>query len=354
MIKSWIQIGDGAVEDFHKRWGFIYLSSDNRFAAPERKRDSTSYAEEAGEHVDPRTVDDVFDYSARFLIETPNKDLVNANSRIRAWNEAVRERENGSDVKRCRTVTFHNDYKRVRIVGIPEVIGQVDEKDFYRRQDGMDCVVVTLTIHVSEPRLCDFDTSSGDRGLNIGISLETDGDSLFVNTSRGLKGNERLALLRRGRKVSEWSGRAHKRYRYWNKSRYRWHVTSAYNPLVLERNKIIGMNRLSDEGGFEMKPISYLIKWDLFVTEGYLDDVQKVVMMIQKAGKSRFLIPCIKGRSAAITYGIAVYDGTRRVSEVVYFKSHVEILKSTEVEDLVEDDDGNYINDGIYRQYLTV
>ncbi len=159
MINSRIQIENGAIEDFYKKWGFIYVSSDNRFAAPEKKRDVSSYAEHAGENNDPRTVDDAFDYSAKFLIEAPNKNLVNANSKIKAWNDAVRELTAGSDIKRCKTITFYNDYKRVKIIGIPEIIADVDENDFYRRQDGriMDCVVVKLTIHVSNPSLCDFD-----------------------------------------------------------------------------------------------------------------------------------------------------------------------------------------------------
>ena len=161
MINSRIQIEDGAIEDFYTKWGFIYMSGDHRFAAPEKKRDVSSYAEQAGENTDPRTVDDAFDYSAKFLIEAPNKNLVNANSKIKAWNDAVREKTAGSDIKRCKTVTFYDDYKRCKIVGIPEIIAEVDENDYYRRQNGdvMDCVVVPLTIHVSNPNLCDFDMS---------------------------------------------------------------------------------------------------------------------------------------------------------------------------------------------------
>lgn len=162
MIKSRIQIENGAIEDFYSKWGFIYMSGDHRFAAPEKKRDESSYIEQAGNNTDPRTVDDAFDYKAKFLIETPNKNLENANSRIKAWNDAVRERKSGSDIKRCKTVTFYDDYKRCKIVGIPEIIADVDEKNYYRRQNGnaLDCVVVELKINVSNPKLCDFDMST--------------------------------------------------------------------------------------------------------------------------------------------------------------------------------------------------
>lgn len=158
MIHSRIQIENGAIEDFYTKWGFIYMEGDHRFAAPEKPRDTTSYAEEAGEHTDPRTVDDAFDYSAKFLIDTPNSNDINANSKIRAWNEAVRERTAGSDIKRCKTVTFYDDYKRVKVVGIPEIAAEVEATDYYRRK-GMDCIVFTLKIHVSEPGKCDFDMS---------------------------------------------------------------------------------------------------------------------------------------------------------------------------------------------------
>ena len=161
MITARIQIENGDILDTYEGWGFIYKVGDRRFAAPEKKRDSTSYAEEAGAHEDPRTVDDVFDYKVSFLLETPNKNLVNANAKIKAWTDAVREKASGSGVKRCKTVTLYDDYKRCKIVGIPEIIESVDEKDYYRRQNGsaMDCVVVELTIHVSDPTLCDFNMS---------------------------------------------------------------------------------------------------------------------------------------------------------------------------------------------------
>lgn len=164
MITARIQIEDGQVLDTYEGWGFIVMGNGDdkkRFAPPEKKRDKSIYAEKAGAHEDPRTVDDEFDYKINFLIETPNKNLVNANAKIKAWNDAVRERKAGSDIKQCKTITLYDDRMRNKIVGIPEIIADVDSKDFYRRQDGsvMDCVVVTLTIHVSDPNLCDFDMS---------------------------------------------------------------------------------------------------------------------------------------------------------------------------------------------------
>ena len=158
MITSRIEIaGDLEVSDMYERFGFIYKDSDTIFSPPEKKRDTTSYAEEHGEHSDMKTVYDAFDYAVRFVIETPNSNLTNANSKIKAFNAAIRASILGSSMLTCKTVTFYNDYKRCKIVGIPEVIETA--KTFYRRSDGsvLDCVEVSLKIHVTDPLLCEFD-----------------------------------------------------------------------------------------------------------------------------------------------------------------------------------------------------
>lgn len=157
-IRARLQIEDGPIEDTYDKWGFIYVESDHRTAAPEKQRETTTYAEEEGEHIDPRTVDDVFDYTAKFLIETPNTNLKNANEKIKAFNYAIRDIDPETKIKTCKTITFYNDYKRVKIVGIPEIVAEPTE--FYRQQNGnvLDCVLIELKIHVSTPSLCDFST----------------------------------------------------------------------------------------------------------------------------------------------------------------------------------------------------
>lgn len=154
MIRVSLQIENGAVEDTYDKWGFIYIEADHRTAAPEKGREVTSYAEEAGEHTDLRTVDDVFDYGVRFLIECPNKNKENANAKIAAFNSAIRSID--KDIKTCKEVTFYNYYKRVMITGIPEIISE--PKEFYRQYNGnvLDCVLFELKIHVSNPNKCEF------------------------------------------------------------------------------------------------------------------------------------------------------------------------------------------------------
>lgn len=159
MTTARIQIESGQILDTFEGHGMIYLSADNRTEAPIKKRDTTSYAEEAGEHVDPRTVQDAFDHKVKFLIEAPNKNLQNANSKIAAFNRQLYTQASDSDIRTYKTITLYDDYKRVKIVGIPEPIAEPTE--LYRRQDGsvMDCAIVELVIHVSDPTKCDFDLS---------------------------------------------------------------------------------------------------------------------------------------------------------------------------------------------------
>lgn len=159
MITARIQIGDGPVLDTYKGHRLIYKESDNRFEAPIKKRDTSSYAEEAGEHTDPRTVQDAFDYSVQFIVEAPNQNLQNANAVIAKFNKLLYTQDTGSDIRTYKEVTFYNDYKRVKIVGVPEPVAEPEK--LYRRQRGdmMDCAVVELKIRVSDPSKCDFDMS---------------------------------------------------------------------------------------------------------------------------------------------------------------------------------------------------
>lgn len=159
MITARIQIENGQILDTYEGYGMIYMSADNRTEAPIKKRDTTSYAEKAGEHVDRRTVQDAFDYKVKFLIEAPNKNLQNANSKIAAFNKQLYTQAKDSDIRTYKTITLYDDYKRVKIVGIPEPIAEPPE--LYRRQNGsvMDCATVELVIHVSDPTKCDFNLS---------------------------------------------------------------------------------------------------------------------------------------------------------------------------------------------------
>lgn len=161
MIESKIQIDGGPVLDLRSGFGFIYLDADERTAPDEKEDAVTSYAGEAGEHRDGRTVLAPFDYTARFLVEAPNRDLVNVNSRIAAFNDAIRETVPGSDIRRKREIAFYNLHNRVKIVGFPELVSTPKTVYHSRRHGELEFAEVELKIRVSNPGKCAFDMMLG-------------------------------------------------------------------------------------------------------------------------------------------------------------------------------------------------
>lgn len=157
MINVRLQIGDGPIQDSYESFGFIYKSSDNRFAAPTKGFAKSSYAEQSGENIDPRTVDDAFDYKVKFVINCPNRNKQNANTKIKLFNDAICDKT--GDIRTYKQLTLYNDYKRVIITGIPQPIAEVDDDDFFRDKYGnvYDIAVIELTIRVTDPNKCQWD-----------------------------------------------------------------------------------------------------------------------------------------------------------------------------------------------------
>lgn len=157
MIRVRIKIGDGAIEDTFAAHKLIYMEADNRTEAPIKKRDATSYAEKAGENTDPRTVQDAFDYKVTFIIDGQNTNLANVNATIAAFNAKLYTQPANSDIRTYKEVTFYNDFKRVKIVGLPEPIAE--PKEMKRSRNGFDFAQVEFVIHVSDPKKCNFEKS---------------------------------------------------------------------------------------------------------------------------------------------------------------------------------------------------
>ena len=153
MLTARIKIGDANIVDT-QTYGLVYLDSDKVTGAPSKGFESTSYPEEEGEHILPKTVDAAFDYKVKFFIQTSS--LQNANDLISAFNAALYTQESGSDVKTYKQVEFYNDYKRHKIVGYPQPISEAQEfwRDKYNQVQ--DVVVVEWTMRVPKPSLCDF------------------------------------------------------------------------------------------------------------------------------------------------------------------------------------------------------
>ena len=154
MINVRLQIADGNIENTADKYGLVYLSADNRFAAPTKGFEISKYAESPGSNIIPRTVDDEFEYKVKFFIKADG-DLENANQKIAAFNSLLYTKD-ADNIKTFKQVTFYNDYKKVKIVGYPSPIEEAT--DFWRDSRGKqaDVVCVEWTIKVNDPTLCDF------------------------------------------------------------------------------------------------------------------------------------------------------------------------------------------------------
>lgn len=155
MIRVRLQIGDGQVRDTYDEHRLIYLSADNRLAPPVKGMDTTSYPEEDGEHINPRTVYDAFDYKVKFLVSAES-GMRNANQIVSSFNSQLFSTDEESGVKRFNRVVFYNDYKRVKITGIPGLISEPEELWIDNRGQQSDYAVVEWTIRVDRPQDCDF------------------------------------------------------------------------------------------------------------------------------------------------------------------------------------------------------
>lgn len=153
MIKVRLQIANGDILDTADNYGLVYISADSRFHAPIKQREVTTYAEQEGENISSKTVDDAFDYKVTWFVKA-NGSLNNANATIARFNSLLYTQVD--DIKTFKEVSFYNDYKKVKIVGIPSPIQEATE--FWRDAQGKqhDVVCVEWVIRVSKPSLCDF------------------------------------------------------------------------------------------------------------------------------------------------------------------------------------------------------
>ena len=158
MIRVRLSIAGGGAYDTADTWGLVYLSADNCTEAPIKKRDVTAYIEEAGQHTDPRTVQDAFDYKVRFIIDGQDTNLDNINSKIAAFNRALFTQAADSDIRVYKEVAFYNDFRRVKIVGIPDPIAE--PKEMFRTKGGCDSAEVEWVIHVDDPTKCNFNLTN--------------------------------------------------------------------------------------------------------------------------------------------------------------------------------------------------
>jgi len=155
MLTARIKIADGTIYDTATQYGLVYLDSDKILGAPIKDFEETSYPEQEGVNICPKTVDAPFDYKVKFFIRATT--LSNANAKIKAFNDALYTLASG--VKTFKQVTFYNDHKRCMIVGYPKPISEA--QTFWRDPNNeiTDVVTVEWTIRVNKPSLCNFNLS---------------------------------------------------------------------------------------------------------------------------------------------------------------------------------------------------
>lgn len=158
-MRADIQIDNGERQDTRDAFGLIYLSSDKWLAAPTRAYTASSYAEEAGEHIDNRTTEEAYDYKITFLVEVFSKQIndgIHVNTRIAQLNNAMFAKSADSDILTARQVTIYDLTKHRKIVGFPKRISEPkDENIFYYKNQ--ELAVIELSLRVTDPTLCDFD-----------------------------------------------------------------------------------------------------------------------------------------------------------------------------------------------------
>lgn len=156
MIRVGIKIADGNIVDTADTYGLVYVSSDNTFAPETKGFESSTYPEDEGEHIIPKSTDAPFDYTVKFYVKAEGS-RENANAKIATFNNALYDFESqNSKVKVFKKVEFYNYYKKCLIVGYPFPISEAT--DFWRDSNGNthDVVVVEWKIRVTMPSECNF------------------------------------------------------------------------------------------------------------------------------------------------------------------------------------------------------
>ena len=195
MIRARIQIEDGELYDITDQFGFIYINGDKIFSAPIKEFEKTSYPEQPGYNIYPKTVDDGFGYKVKLFIKADT--ISRANNKILNFNNRLFSKS--GDIKTFKQITFYDDYKNVKIVGYPKPISEAT--DFYRDRNNSvyDIVCCDFIIEVNKPNLCDFDTTdifiSRDAIIitdNMDIDFEVIGNTLYVFDSYKVKSDAKV------------------------------------------------------------------------------------------------------------------------------------------------------------------
>lgn len=161
-----LRIGDGDVFDPRLNYGMELMEAENRFGPPKKAHAVSSYIDEPGEHIDPRTVADAFDYKIKVLITARRPDTVA--TVINAFNGDIKETDEGG-VDRYKTLSIILPGMDIMIAGIPDPIETPEDFFTWRNEQ---CAVAEIKVRVNDPSKC--------RWGNIGSVPPSPGTEAFT------------------------------------------------------------------------------------------------------------------------------------------------------------------------------
>ena len=186
MIKSHLKIGNGPILNMADSHGLVYISSDSILSAPIKAFEETSYPEQDGTNINPKTVEDAFDYTVKFYVRADGS-LGNANKIITDFNKKLTTQYGTIDLggltyKRGATVggTIHENSSLLQngeiMVGTSGVVGEFLASQF---QDGLFLLKSNGDIDSESEILI---SCLDENGVNIG---ELDADISGANSNWG-------------------------------------------------------------------------------------------------------------------------------------------------------------------------
>jgi hypothetical protein len=156
MIKAQIKIGsDGEFKDTYDTYGLCYIEADKTVGPSAKDFEATSYPEEEGENILPKSVDEAFDFKVVFLVEA-HDDLGQVAARVKAFNAALYAATEESDTKEFKQVSLQIPTRNITVVGYPKPISSATDYWYDSDNNKADAALVEFTIRVNKPSLCTF------------------------------------------------------------------------------------------------------------------------------------------------------------------------------------------------------
>lgn len=162
MIQAKIKIGtNGEVKDTYEDYGLCYISADNTVGATTKDFEATSYPEQEGENILPKTVEEAYDFKVEFLVAA-KEGLGQAAAVVEQFNSSLYTQAEDSTVREYKPVTLYIPTREVTIVGYPKPISVASDYWYDKAGQKADAALVEFTIRVTQPSLCNYHSAKYD------------------------------------------------------------------------------------------------------------------------------------------------------------------------------------------------